>query len=62
MGGGFNSVVVHWNGIPNCGCDYGVIFMADNMVVVPLGAVVGDLNGDRKVNGADLGLLLSNWG
>jgi hypothetical protein len=25
-------------------------------------AVPGDLNGDGSVDGADLGLLLSNWG
>jgi hypothetical protein len=30
-------------------------------VVVALG-LVGDLNGDGVVAGADLGLLLSNWG
>lgn len=60
--GGFNGVVVHWNGIPNCGCDYGAIFMADNMTVVQAAAVPGDLDGDSRVNGADLALLLSAWG
>jgi len=30
---GFNNVVIHYDAAPNCGCDYGVIFVADNMQV-----------------------------
>jgi hypothetical protein len=30
--------------------------------IVDVTAVPGDLNGDGSVDGADLGLLLSNWG
>jgi hypothetical protein len=33
--GGFNSVVVHYDKVPPFGCDYGVIFMADNMRITP---------------------------
>jgi len=32
---GFNSAVVHYDKAPPGGCDYGVIFMADNMRVTP---------------------------
>lgn len=59
---GFNSVVVHYNQAPPCGCDYGVIFLADNMNVTPIAAILGDLNGDSKVNGPDLAVLLGAWG
>lgn len=60
---GFNSVVVHYNQIPQCpACDYGVIFMADNMNVTPKAAPAGDLNGDLKVDAADLAVLLGAWG
>jgi len=59
---GFNSVVVHYQSAPPCGCDYGVIFMADNMRVTPAPTLVGDLNGDAHVNGPDLAALLGAWG
>lgn len=59
---GFNSVVVHYQSPPPCGCDYGVIFMADNMRVTPQAALVGDLNSDGHVNAPDLAGLLGAWG
>ncbi|MFO0828984.1 MAG: GC-type dockerin domain-anchored protein [Phycisphaerales bacterium] len=59
---GFNSVVVHYNNAPACGCDYGVIFMADNMKVTPKPGPAADLNGDTKVDAADLAILLGAWG
>lgn len=33
-----------------------------NVEFTPPPAIAGDLNGDRRVNGADLGLLLAAWG
>jgi hypothetical protein len=37
--------------------------LADRVrLVVGVPAISGDLNGDRAVNGADLGLLLGAWG
>jgi hypothetical protein len=33
--GGFDSAVVHYDKAPGGGCDYGVIFMADDMRVTP---------------------------
>lgn len=59
---GFNSVVVHYQSAPPCGCDYGVIFMADNMRVTPAPALAGDLNGDAHVDAQDLAALLGAWG
>jgi hypothetical protein len=35
---GFNSVVVHYDSAPPTGGDYGVIFVADNMIVTPAAA------------------------
>lgn len=48
---------------PGCS-DYGVIFMADNLIVTPKGAApcVGDLDANGHVDGADLGALLAEWG
>lgn len=40
---GFNSVVVHYNNRPPTCQDYGVIYMADNMIVTPLNAPPGPL-------------------
>ena len=37
-------------------------FMAVDSSLVPVPPCVGDLNEDGVVNGADLGLLLGNWG
>jgi hypothetical protein len=36
----------------------------DNLTIVaaPIGTLVGDVNSDRMIDGADLGLLLSAWG
>lgn len=59
---GFNSVVVHYQSPPPCGCDYGVIFMADDMRITPAPEVPGDLNGDAHVNAVDLAALLGAWG
>ncbi len=36
--------------------------MATSMIKLKPAGLVGDLNGDGKVDGADLGLLLVNWG
>ncbi len=58
----FNHVVVHYEKVPPISCDYGVIFMADNMEVTLAPTAAEDLNGDGSVDGADLGLLLSAWG
>ena len=57
----FDRVVVHYQSPPPCGCDYGVIFLADNMQVTPAPTNPADLNGDGRVDGADLGLLLGAW-
>lgn len=59
---GFNSVTVHYQSPPPCGCDYGVIFLADNMQVTPAPTLIGDLNGDGHVSAADLTSLLGSWG
>lgn len=61
---GFNSVVVHYQSAPPGCSDYGVIFMADNLIVTPKGAApcVGDLDANGHVDGADLGALLAEWG
>jgi hypothetical protein len=37
-------------------------FLAVDSSLVPVPPCVGDLNEDGVVNGADLGLLLGNWG
>jgi hypothetical protein len=62
---GFNSVVVHYDSPPPTGGDWGPIFMADNMNVTPMGAVLrGDLNCDGAVNFGDINpfvLYLSNF-
>ncbi len=41
---GFNNVVVHYNNRPPTCQDYGVIYMADNMIVTPLNAPPGPLS------------------
>ncbi|MFO0894960.1 MAG: hypothetical protein U0574_08410 [Phycisphaerales bacterium] len=61
-GQSFDKVVVHYQSPPPCGCDYGVIFMADNVQVTTAPAPTADLNADGHVNGADLGILLAGWG
>lgn len=49
---GFNSVVVHYDKPPVTGGDYGVIFMADNMMVTPAPPPIVLANAVRQVNGA----------
>ena len=52
---GFNSVVVHYDKAPPTGGDYGVIFMADNMIVTAAAFVPppGDYDGNGIVESAD---------
>jgi hypothetical protein len=45
----------------NC-CDGDGIIVDDVQFAVALPTCAADLNGDGQVNGADLGLLLANWG
>ncbi len=51
--GGFDSVVVHYDAPPPTCQDYGVIFLADNMIVQRGCALPGDVNGDCRVNLTD---------
>jgi hypothetical protein len=48
---GFNSVVVHYDKPPVTGGDYGVIFMADNMMVTPAPPIIL-ANAAMQANGA----------
>ena len=59
----FDRVVVHYDARPPTCQDYGMIFLADNMMATLAAAPCpGDLNGDRAVDLGDLSQLLSNYG
>ncbi len=61
--GSMDQVVVHYDARPPTCQDYGVIFLADNMIVTRVSTpCVGDLNGDLVVDLSDLGALLSHYG
>ncbi|MCC7292211.1 MAG: hypothetical protein IT449_09150 [Phycisphaerales bacterium] len=55
---GFNSVVVHYDAPPPTCQDYGVIFLADNMIVDRGCGLPGDIDGDCRVDLADLAALV----
>ncbi len=58
----FDRAVVHYDSHPPTCQDYGVIFMADNLVVTMAVACPGDLNGDLSIDLDDLSILLVNFG
>ena len=49
---GFNSVVVHYDAAPITGGDYGPVFLADNMAVVPAPPPIVLANAQRLAGGA----------
>jgi hypothetical protein len=60
----FDNVVVHYLSQPPLPCDWGPIFMADNMQITPAPAppCPADFNHDAAVGPADLAQLLATWG
>jgi len=60
---GFNSVVVHYDARPPTCQDYGVIFLADNMIVTPKPVTVcpADINGSGAVSVQDIFDFLAYW-